>query len=165
MKRYLTFIISIILFNSYCYAQLIPVDKYSNIIELAMTNFWGKAQLKDGTTVQPDSEAERTTLPITNNDAHKVIQAGEISSIAAWCGLDWQKNYLRVTKSARSSGLSGKQVAFVGLLHGVTMGIVESALNGKKCTQNIKDSTAKKLKRISNKSLKFDRRPDGPPAT
>ena len=155
MKKYLMLLMPIILFSPLCNAQLIPTEKHKKIIELAMNNFWGRAKLRNGTVVQPDSELERITLPITHKDAQKVIRAGEISSIADWCGLDWQKNYYRVIKSARKSGLSDKQVAFVGLLHGVTMGIVDSALKGKECSPKIKENTVNKLKIISNKVLKF----------
>ena len=129
----------IILFGLMVFALLgsgaLAFDNATNdrIISIAFENFWGKARLPDGSYVQPGSEEERQTLPVSKETAYQVIEVGSISGQAKWCSLDWQKNYLALTKSARQQGFSDKQLAFIGLLHGVTQGIVERSMQGKKC--------------------------------
>jgi hypothetical protein len=113
------------------------------IIGLAFENFWGKARLLDGSYVQPGSEEERQTLPISKETAYQVIEVGKTSGQAKWCSLDWQKNYLALTKWARQQGFSDKQLAFIGLLHGVTQGIVERSMQGKKCDEAEKENVRK----------------------
>lgn len=162
MTKYIFSAVSMLSFSSYCYAEIIPNNQFEKIIVLAMNNYWGQARLKDGSYVQPSSEKERETVPITKEEAADVIYAGEISSLADWCGLNWQKNYYWVTESARSNGLNGKQVAFVGLLHGVAMGVVDSAVKGKTCTPEMKGIVVKKLNDISNKLIDFS--PSAPDA-
>ncbi len=155
MTKYILSILSLILFSSYCYAEIIPKKMHDKVIERAMNNYWSKVRLKDGSYVQPSSEKERKTVPIAKENAAQVIYIGEISSLADWCGLDWQQNFFRVTKAARNNGLSGKQVAFIGLLHGVAMGVVDSAVKGKECTPEIKDNITDELNIISNKLINF----------
>ena len=152
MTKYIISMITAMLFSAYCYAGVIPNEMYDSVIKLAMNNFWGQARVSDGSYVQPDSEKERMTLPITEENAARVIVAGEISSLANWCGLDWKQNYFKVTKAARHNGLSDKQVAFVGLLHGVTMGMVETAVEGKKCTPDIQEAIEGRLNSTSNEA-------------
>jgi hypothetical protein len=118
------------------------------IISLAFQNFWGKARLADGSHVQPGSEEERQTLPVSKEAAYQVIEVGKISGQAKWCSLDWQKSYLALTKSARNQGYSDKQLAFIGLLHGVTQGIVERSMRGKKCD----DAEKEKVRTLCDKS-------------
>ena len=155
MNKYLIYILIIFLNCSIAHAEIIPLSSYGKVIEVAMNNFWGKVRLKDGSFVQAQTEGERNTLPITLDDAAKVIRSGEVASVAEWCGLDWKQNLFHVTDSARKRGLSGKQVGFVGLLHGVTMGTVYPALEGRNCSKEMKEKTAIQLREISSKLINF----------
>ncbi len=135
--------------------QIIPNNAHQQVIDRAMNNYWGKARLKDGSYVKPTSEKERNAVLITSDNASEVIKIGELSSLADWCGLEWQSNYSNTTNGARSYGLSGKQVAFVGLLHGVAMGTVDQAVKGEVCSAEQKKSVKVRLNKISNKSINF----------
>jgi hypothetical protein len=136
----------LILVLTFLASQVLAFDDATKdkIISLALENFWGKARLADGSYVQPENEVDRQTLPVSKETAYQIIEVGKISGLAQWCALDWQKNYLKLTKSARQEGFSEKQVAFIGLLHGVTQGIVENAVKDKKCGGSEKEE-AKKL--------------------
>ena len=123
------------------------------IISLAFDNFWGKARLSDGSYVQPENEKDRQTLPISKETAYQVIDVGEISGLAKWCSLDWQKNYSTLTRSARNQGFSEKQVAFVGLLHGVTQGLLERGMKGKNCDSSQKEKIVQRLEESIKNSL------------
>lgn len=114
-------------------AGLLPQESREELIQTAFANFWGKVTLSNGNFVQPDSEADRSTIPISTPTANHVISVGELSGIAQWCDMDWQAHFLSLTAKARQQGLSDKQVAFIALLHGVAQGTVYSTLKSKPC--------------------------------
>ena len=155
MSRYLLCFCVMLSLTNLASAEVIPSNMYEKIIEVAMSNYWGKAKIEDGSFVTPSSEKERTTLPITTDNAGAVIKMDELSSIADWCGLDWESNYLKVMSGARSYQLTEKQVAFVGLLHGVAMGVVNGAIKDKECSVEQKSNIESVLKNSSNQSINF----------
>ncbi|MFG6429856.1 hypothetical protein [Roseateles sp. LYH14W] len=126
-------------------AGILPPEHREQLIQAAFANFWGKARLSNGNPVQPDNAAERSTLPISTAAANHVISAGELSGIAEWCGMDWQTHFLSLTAKARRQGFSEKQVAFIGLLHGMAQGNVYSAVQSKSCTVEQKSKAAQML--------------------
>lgn len=126
-------------------AGILPQEHREQLIQAAFANFWGKARLSNGNPVQPDNAAERSTPPISTAAANHVISVGELSGIAEWCGMDWQTHFLSLTAKARRQGLSEKQVAFIGLLHGIAQGNVYSAVQSKPCTVEQKSRAAKLL--------------------
>ena len=106
------------------------------LIALALKHFWGKAKLPNGKYVEPASEQERKTVPVSNAIAQRAIDAGEISGLGEWCGLDWKPHYLALTRAARTRGLGDKQVAFVSFVHGAAQGRVVRALStGRACNE------------------------------
>lgn len=126
-------------------AGVLPQEHREQLIQTTFANFWGKAILSNGNPVQPDNATERSTLPISKATANHVISVGELSGIAEWCGMDWQTHFLSLTARARRHGFSEKQVAFIGLLHGVSQGNVYSALQSKPCTVEQKSRVSKML--------------------
>lgn len=126
-------------------AGILPQEHREQFIQAAFANFWGKARLSNGNPVQPENAAERSTLPISTAAANHVISVGELSGIAEWCGMDWQAHFLSLTAKARRQGLNEKQVAFIGLLHGISQGNVYSAVQSKPCTVEQKSRAAKML--------------------
>ena len=132
---------------------VIKYDLRTKIIEETLSNFWGNAKLKNGSFIQPKSNEEKTTVPISRSNAEKVIDVAEISAFAEWCGLKWQDNYYRVTNIARKSGFTDKQVAFIGMLHGTTQGLLLSSLKQQKCSVKIKKETQRLLKENSGKLI------------
>jgi hypothetical protein len=126
-------------------AGILPQEHREQLIKTAFANFWGKARLSNGNTVQPDNAAERSTLPISAAAANHVISVGELSGIAEWCGMDWQAHFLYLTSKARRQGFTEKQVAFIGLLHGVAQGNVHSAVKSKPCAAEQKTQAARML--------------------
>lgn len=126
-------------------AGLLPQESREELIQTAFANFWGKVTLSNGNFVEPDNESDRSTLPISSATANHVISVGELSGIAQWCGMDWQVHFLSLTAKARQQGLSDKQVAFIGLLHGVAQGTVYSTLKSKPCAAEEKSMAEKML--------------------
>lgn len=128
-------------------AGILPPEHREQLIQAAFANFWGKAKLSNGKHVQPDNEAERSKLPISKATADHVISVGELSGVAEWCGLNWQSHFLSLTAKARQQLFNDKQVAFIGLLHGVAQGNVYSAVQSKPCAAEQKTNAAKMLER------------------
>ncbi|MBI2305903.1 MAG: hypothetical protein HYU78_01240 [Rhodocyclales bacterium] len=109
-------------------AGILPEAQRENLISRVFQNFWGRAKLANGEFAQPATEQERNTVPVAKAVAHRALDTGEISGLAEWCGLDWQPNYLSLSKAARRKGLNEKQVAFVSFLHGAAQGNVSAAM-------------------------------------
>ncbi len=137
------------------FAGVLTSENRQRIVATSMEHFWGNARSSDGAIVQPKSEAERAKIPITKADTNLIIDVGEISSIAERCKLDWKSNLYALTDSARKSGLSQTQVAYVSFLHGYTMGLLERSLSKIECDKEMYKSTAARVKALANKSINF----------
>ncbi|PVZ68404.1 hypothetical protein [Pelagibaculum spongiae] len=106
---------------------------YDNLIKMTLNNFWGRAVIPDGDLeklVQPDSEQERKQLPIKAANAYAVLDAGKLSAMANWCRLNWQQHYDFVNLAAKNNYMNEKQIAFINVLHDVSMQITEDSLEG-----------------------------------
>lgn len=93
------------------------------LISWVLERFWGNARDSTGAAIQPSSEIDRRTVPIPRDIAYRAIEAGEISGLGAWCGIEWETHYLSLTAAARQRKMSDKEVAFISLLHGMAQGI------------------------------------------
>lgn len=135
----------LIAFSLAANAELLSKQSRTDLIERAKADFWGVAVLSNGEKVQPSSDTERKSLIISEELANFVAEKGAISGAGDWCGLDWQSHYFAVTAVARKSGLSEKQVAFVGFLHGVAYGNFLSSLR-----KNVPPCDAQQKENIKN---------------
>ncbi len=82
------------------------------------------ARLLDGSNVPPETEDELKTPLIPYEFAERIVNAGSRAAFAAWCAEEWERSsYFAFMKNERRKEIwSDKQLAYVGLLHGVTMG-------------------------------------------
>ena len=89
-----------------------------------------RAKLSNGRTVPPETPAERRRPILSVTEGRTVVKAGYVSAIAEWCGVEWRRaSYLKMMRWQRGRRRwSDKQLAFIGLLHGVTMGTFARAL-------------------------------------
>ena len=124
-------LLSLIMFSGFSLAGVLSEAQREELLSLVLQNFWGKARLSNGQLVQPASEAERATVPISKTVVNRSFDIGEVSGLAEWCNLAWQSNYFALTKAARSRGFSDKQIAFVSFLHGAAQGRIASAMSKK----------------------------------
>jgi hypothetical protein len=116
-------------------AGMIPDAARDELIDRVLKSFWGRAKVSKDRYAEPASEQERTTVPVSKRAAYRTIDAGEISGLGEWCGVDWQAHFLSLTRAARSKGFNDKQIAFVSVLHGAAQGSIASALRkGQACT-------------------------------
>lgn len=89
-----------------------------------------KARLPDGSFVPQETEAEKAEPLIPEIDARRVMGVAQRSAIAAWCEVEWQQPfYLAFMAEEREQDRwSQKQMAYIGLLHGTVMGVMEQEL-------------------------------------
>jgi len=139
--------------SGFCNAGFLPDAQREELSKLVLKNFWGKAKLANGDFVRPSSEAERNILPISDFVADRVIDAGEISGLGDWCKLDWESHYLSMTKAARSNGMTGKQVAFISVLHGAAQERIFSIMSKKSsCDEQYRGKVQKMLRQSEEKA-------------
>jgi len=133
-------------------ADMPRITERDALISWGLERFWGNGRDSTGAYIQPSSDLDRRTVPVRSSVAYRVIEAGEISGLAEWCGLDWKSHYFSLTAAARQRGMSDKQVAFIGVLHGVVQG---NTLSSKvsPCAKNDGILVAEKLKASRKQGL------------
>lgn len=94
----------------------------------------------------PATPEELKTPPITDAQAQSVISASIMSAMADHCGLDWSKrNFAPLMQQQRDLKLSERQLALIGLLHGVGMGVVGETVKKSPCSPETKDKVEQRL--------------------
>ena len=86
-----------------------------------------QAQMPDGEAV-PEATPEDASPVIPVPDGRLVVDAGIASDIAEWCGVEWSAgNFLPLMTWQRGRGRwDDRQIAYIGLLHGVAMGLTRT---------------------------------------
>ena len=128
----------------YAIAQEMPkpsdqIPIHEKLLKMALENIH-RAKCGAKKLCAPATKAERMSPPITNEQAKKVVSAAVISVIAKHCGLDWQqRNFLPMMKYHRENfQMAARQTALIGLLHGITMGMMKKSIEKKACTPSLK---------------------------
>ena len=83
-----------------------------------------QAHLSDGSNVPAETKEELKTPIIPFADARRVVNRGMITAQAEHCGLDWaNQSYIPFMNHERAKKIwSDKQMAYIGLVHGITQG-------------------------------------------
>ncbi len=120
------------------------------LISWALEHYWGRARDSTGAVIQPSSDLDRRTAPIPPHIANRALEAGEVSGLGAWCGLDWESHYHSLTAAARQRKMPDKQIAFISVLHGLAQGITLRSKNSP-CSESERQLVTAKLN--SSKSI------------
>ena len=108
--------------------ELVSDSDADEFARLTLNGVWGKAMDEHDRPLQPKDDKDRHTIPIPLTDVRRVARAGAPAGVASWAGLDWQSYYDAFMKQERRSGRwSGKQIAFIGVLFGVSQGSFEKS--------------------------------------
>ena len=101
-------------------------EAVKSVMDVARQNIT-KARLADGTFVPKESPGELSLPILPLVDGRRIITAASLSAAAAWCGVEWQNShYLPMMQQERASRRwSDKQMAYIGLLHGITQGTLQ----------------------------------------
>jgi uncharacterized MAPEG superfamily protein len=130
-------VVAIVVCSMVAHAQRPAVgslDPRDTAIRTILAGFWGHAKDINGQLIEPTSAKDREIVPVSKAAAYRAIEAGNISGLAQWCGLDWEPHYFSLTKAARRMKMVDKQVAFLSVLHGAGQGALSNALKGKACS-------------------------------
>jgi hypothetical protein len=87
----------------------------------------------------PASPDEIAAPPLTTAEAASVLDRGVVSGFARSCEMDWIKtsfqpmiDYWRVRKK------NERQLALMGILHGMALGRTQAAIGAKPCTDDVR---------------------------
>jgi hypothetical protein len=109
-------------------------------------------KMPDGSSLPPETDVEKKYPIIPVEEAKRFISVGFLSGKAEWCKVEWQKsNFTKLMKYEVSSGKwSQKQISYIALLHGVSMGFVQQRV--KKTKVKCSKEQAKQLTEFLTKS-------------
>jgi hypothetical protein len=123
-----------------------PSEPHQKLLKLALDNLQ-KALCGNGQPCAPATASERANPPVTDEQARAIVGAGTISVLAEHCGLDWtRRNFMPMMQYHRQKlKMNRRQMALVGLLHGITMGAVGGVARQTPCSPEMKASIEKRL--------------------
>jgi hypothetical protein len=119
-----------------------PVHK---LLMLALDNI-SRGLCEGKNRCAPATAEERANPPITIAEARLVITRGALSAAAEHCALDWQgRNFVPMMAYWRHTlKKNERQMALIGLLHGITQGIGKG--NAKlACTDEMRKNVDRQL--------------------
>jgi hypothetical protein len=121
------------------------VEPHRQLLSLALDSY-AKARCGNQPCA-PVTAAERAKPPITDDQARAIVTAATISVLAEHCQLDWERrNFIPLMRHHRETlKMTERQLALVGLLHGVTMGAYAETVRKSTCTPEAKVATEKRL--------------------
>jgi hypothetical protein len=98
-----------------------------------------KARLADGSQVPPETPEELAQPLVPRSLEIQTIERALLSAGMETCGLNsTELSYLPYMAKIRASErYSDKQIAYVGLLHGMSLGYLGSALDPAMCTEGL----------------------------
>lgn len=104
-----------------------------------------KARLRDGSPVPAETPEERAQALVPCSLEVQTIERGLLSAAMATCGLDSDAfSYLPYMRAIRASArYSDKQIAYIGLLHGVTLGALGPSIDAGICNPELAESMKK----------------------
>lgn len=111
--------------------RLTPIEPgiVEHLAALARDNL-SKARLSEGSPIAPETAEEKSRPLVPMDMLQRTVDRGAITAQAEWCGLDWKnRSFIPFMQQERNRGTwSDKQLAYIGLLHGVTQGSYENAM-------------------------------------
>lgn len=84
------------------------------------------ARMANGEKVGRESRSEKKQPLLPFEKEQEVFDRGVLAITAEWCGMEWRKaSFEPFMNSERKSGQwNDKQIAYMGVMHGFTMGMV-----------------------------------------
>lgn len=151
IRAFLFFIVALVGFYGDAMAQTSPALPRAAVEELARAAHDALPNAKIGNGELIGAERAKTLVyPLIPFETIEfVVLRGHIAGFAAHCGLDWQNKYYGPLMSflrSREKTYTEYQWAYVGLLHGVSMGTAEKTMEGKPCPPEMKDNLLKEAK-------------------
>lgn len=125
-------------------AQTNTPEVYQQLLNTALDNL-AKAQC-GAAPCSPATTEERANPPLTDEQVRNAVAAGTVSIFAEQCQLDWRPHFESYMRHHRIGlKMNDRQLALVGLLHGITMGSLTKRVEQTPCTPEFKAGLEKKL--------------------
>jgi hypothetical protein len=102
----------------------------TSVADFARTNL-KEAKLPNGKKIGRESKKEMKVALLPYDKEQEVVDRGILAITAEWCGIEWQSaSFKPYMNDQRASGQwNDKQLAYMGVMHGFTMGMVGRQLN------------------------------------
>ena len=105
------------------------------IIQLAADNFWGNAVGANGEILKAPPNTDPSKPIIPKETALNVVESSIPVAQAMVCESNWQPYYLSYMAEQRKKEWREEQIAFIGLLFGVSQQQIANVLRGS-CTSD-----------------------------
>jgi hypothetical protein len=107
-------------------------EAVQQLLQLALKNM-PRAMCGNLKPCAPVTAEEFENPPISIEHARAIMLTGTRTALASWCGLDWQRrSFLPMMRHYRHElRFSERQMALVGLLHGIQQGMLEGQFKAK----------------------------------
>jgi hypothetical protein len=151
IRKILLVFVALVVVQGNAAAQTSPALPKESVEELARAahNALPEAKLGSGELIGAEL-AKTLQYPMIPYDMIEfIVLRGHIAGFAAHCGLDWQNKYYGPLMSflrSRETTYTDYQWAYVGMLHGISMGTAEKTMEGKPCPPEMKDNLLKEAK-------------------
>ncbi len=102
----------------------------TQVADFARTNL-KSAKLPNGESVGRESKKEMKVALLPFDKEQEVVDRGILAVTAEWCGMEWESaSYKPFMNDERASGQwTDKQLTYMGVMHGFTMGMIGRELN------------------------------------
>ena len=117
---------------------LFSPEEKDKIMQFTLEQFWGNAVDSKGELIQPKNDEERKALPVSKDQAGYIIDKGGESALAQWCGVEWQERFNLLMEQMRKRMPSDTQIAYLGVLHGVSQKMMFDVMDGETCSKQTK---------------------------
>jgi hypothetical protein len=122
--------------------RLFPDAQIDGLIRLLRDNIHAYV-LPDGSHIPRESPAERAQLLLPRDVERRALDAGMVSGVAEWCGVDSRGHYAAMMDWERGAQRwSDKQLGYIDGLHGSARHAIIRARDDRRCDPGHKASIA-----------------------
>ncbi len=102
----------------------------TQVADFARTNL-KDAKLPNGDKVGRESKKEMKIALLPYDKEQEVVDRGILAITAEWCGIEWESASFRpfMNDQKASGQWDDKQLVYMGIMHGFTMGMIGRELN------------------------------------
>ena len=120
-------------------SPLLTDEKVREALQIALKNI-DRARCEGLQSCAPATPGELRAPPISLEQARAAMRAGLASGGMEWCRLDWQQRSFRpmMDHHRTTLGLNERQMALMGLLHGMHQGMVARTMGNRECTPEMR---------------------------
>lgn len=125
--------------------KLFPTERINQMIATVRDNIH-RLSLPDGSAIARESETERAQPLLPASVERRAIDAGMVSGVSEWCGVDPHMHYTAMMAWERAQrGRSDKQLAYIGALHEAAKIAIKGSRQHHVCDPNGKAAIAESL--------------------